>query len=234
VSYFYWKGFAQYRPRYAFRDYALDSGAYSAFTTGASIDLGIYIDFCLERLATDPQCTEVFSLDVIGDWKASLANTERMWAVGVPAIPVYHYGEPVSLLQQYASQSPKVALGGIVGMKGGAKLAWMEQCFARVYPRRIHGLGVANETALMRLPFHSTDATNWILGPAGFGGYKSMAKPTKAPRGTAINLRSEVEWWLRLERRLKQRWAGELAKLERDCPPWPIKRREPIPEGSPA
>lgn len=233
VSYFYWPGFERYRARYAFRDYALDSGAFSAYTTGAKIDLGAYIDFCLKALEEDRQCAEVFALDVIGDWRASQRNTERMWAAGVPAIPVYHYREPESLLREYAAASPKIALGGISDLRGKAQTEFAEQVFARVYPHRIHGLAVAGEAMLMRLPFHSVDATNWILGPAGFGSYKSMGKPERAPRGKQVNLRAEVQWWLALERRVGQRWAQEMRRLESDLPPWPIKRRAAPPDPSP-
>jgi hypothetical protein len=228
VSYFYWEGFARYRPRYAFRDYALDSGAYSAHTSGAEIDLDQYIAFCQGQLASDPQCTEVFALDVIDSWRQSERNTERMWKAGVPAIPVYHFGEPERLLTQMASAYPKIALGGMVGQHAVPKLEWLEWCFAKVWPKKIHGLGVSGENILQRLPFHSVDATNWIVGPAGFGSYKSMAKPTKAPRGKGINLRAEVQWWLALERKLAQRWRKPLALLDA-LPPvsplYPLKHR---------
>jgi hypothetical protein len=209
ISYYYWKGFAKYRARYAFRDFALDSGAYSAMTGGTTIDLAAYIAFCQERLATDPECTEA------------------MWKAGVPAIPVYHYrgAEPESVLKHYAAASPKLALGGMSDLRGAEQRKFAEQCFARVWPARIHGLACASETMLMALPWHSVDATNWILGPAGFGTYKSMGKPERAPRGKAINLRAEVEWWLALERRVKARWSRELAQLERDLPAWPVRAR---------
>ena len=225
VSFFYFDGFARYRDRYAFRDYALDSGAYSVKHSGGIIDLGAYIDACLERLATDPQCTEVFALDVIDDWRASEKNTERMWKAGVPAIPVYHRGEPEGLLAAMARGFPKIGLGGVSQLRStSAKLHWVEQCFARAWPARIHGLAVGNEKIMDKVPFHSVDATNWILGPAGFGSYKSMGKPHRAPRGKDVNLRAEVQWWLKLERRLKQRWASTLAKLETErTDSWPLR-----------
>jgi hypothetical protein len=214
VSYAYWKQFAAARSGYAFRDYSLDSGAFTVANSGGTIDLGRYTEFCRERLATDPQCTEVFSLDVIGDWRGSERNTEAMWKAGVPAIPVFHLGEPEALLTSYAAVCPKVALGGLVGMAATAKRKWMEQVFARVWPKKIHGLGVSNEDALMALPFHSVDASSWEQGPAAFGNYKSMAKPVRAPRGQSISLRAEVEWYLALERRVTQRWASAMALLD--------------------
>ena len=83
VSYYYLAPFLEARKRYAFRDWALDSGAYSAHNAGAAIDLEQYIAEALRLKAEDPQLSEVFALDVIGDWRASAKNTERMWAAGV-------------------------------------------------------------------------------------------------------------------------------------------------------
>lgn len=231
VSYAYWQGFAKYRARYAFRDYMLDSGAYSVHTTGASIDLAAFIAFCQEAMATDPQCVEIIQLDVLHDWHQGQKNLQRMWDAGVPAIPVWHWNEPLSLLEEYASAAPKIAVG-VREKSTDRKRTFYEQVFARVWPCRIHGLAIGGPALLRALPFHSADATNWILGPAGYGAYKSIGKPGRAPRGKAINLRSEVEWWLKLERELKQRWASALAEIDRARPAWPL-RTWPAPRAVP-
>lgn len=223
ISYAYWKSFVQARDKYSFRDYALDSGAYTVEHSGGTVDLTEYTEFAAERLATDPQCVEVFALDVISDWRASVKNVEAMWKAGVPAIPVYHRGEPEDVLLSYARDYPKIALGGFSRLRGDKKLLWAKACFARVWPARIHGLAVMGEEMLTALPFHSVDASNWEMGPACFGSYRSMGKPHRAPRGGNISLRAEVEWYLKLERRLQQQWAREMAMLGRECKPWPLR-----------
>lgn len=222
ISYAYWKSFAKFRHLYHFRDYSLDSGAFSVEHSGGKVDLQQYIEFCLERMATDAQCTEVFALDVIFDWRATARNVERMWAAGVPAIPTYHRGEPEAVLKAYVRDYPKVALGGFSHLRGDAKLAWAKECFARAWPARLHGLGVMGERVLMACPFHSVDASNWEAGPARFGSWKTLGT-VKGLRGGKTNFRMEVEWYLALERRLKQRWTRELAMVERECPPWPLR-----------
>lgn len=211
VSWWYWNKFAGERPAYTFRDYSLDSGAYSAHMSGAKIDLDGYIEGCKELLANDPQCTEVFALDVLSDWRASMKNTERMWEAGVPAIPVYHVGEPEHLLKHLAREYPKISLGGAVALRGGAKIAWAEQCFARVWPKAIHGLSFGSQRAIMALPFHTVDATNWELGPTRFGNWKSM--PGGSIRGGEHPLRMEVDWYLAVERRAKHKWRREMATV---------------------
>lgn len=211
VSYFYLEQFLKIRDRLVIRDWAMDSGAYSAFNSGGVIDLGEYIDCCQRMLASDPQLTEVFSLDVIGDWRATKKNTEAMWAAGVPAIPVYHVKEPPALLKEMAAEYPKIALGGVAKLKAKWKNEFAEQCFARVWPKRIHGFGFGSERSILGLPFESVDATNWETGPASFGRWMAYGK--LSTRGAGLNLRTEVEWYLKLEDRARIRWAKEMALI---------------------
>jgi hypothetical protein len=214
VSYVYLKPFDKDRPKYHFRDWAMDSGAYSAHNTGKVIDLNAFIAECQKRFATDPQLTEVFALDVIGDWKGSLKNTEAMWAAGVPAIPTYHQGEPWDVLRALARDYPKIGIGGMVGLHAKAKAAWVTECFRRAYPCKIHGLGIAGEKAVMGFPFHSTDATNWEIGPTRFGSWAAFGNAQLGLRGGEVNLRAQVELSLTLERAAQSRWAAEMRRLD--------------------
>lgn len=209
VSYFYLDPFLKNRARYAYRDWVMDSGAFSAKQSGAEIDLHAYIDCCRRLLAEDPTLSEVYALDVIGDWRATVRNAEAMWAAGVPAIPCYHVGSPESVLIGLARDYPKIALGGAVGYR--QKDAWAAQCFARVWPKPIHGFGFGGERSILALPWHSVDATNWELGPCKFGRWQSFGN--MSIRGSKQNLRAEVEWYLRLERKARARWKGAWAKL---------------------
>ena len=120
-SYWFLKKFLESRPRYKFRDWALDSGAFSAHNSGAVIDLQEYIDTCLELMESDSQLSDIFALDVIGDHEATLKNTEEMWRQGVEAIPCYHVGEPEDYLYHIAKEFPKIALGGVALMTNKTK-----------------------------------------------------------------------------------------------------------------
>ena len=210
VSYVYLAPFLKNRSRYAYRDWVLDSGAFSAHNSGTEIKLEDYINCCKELQASDPTLTEVFALDVIGNWKASLKNCEAMWRQGVEAIPCYHVGEPEVELRAMAKDYPKIALGGCVGFKQKRKFA--EQAFARVWPKAIHGFGFGSETDVMALPWHSVDATNWEIGPCKFGRWNAFGK--MSVRGSKQNLRAEVEWYLDLERRARQKWAAAMKQLD--------------------
>lgn len=214
VSYLFLKIFEKHRHRMHFRDWVMDSGAFSAWTAGAVIDLPEYIETARRLLVEDDQLTEVFSLDVIGDWRASLKNVETMWKAGVEAIPTFHVGEPWDVLTSIAADYPKIALGGMVGYQRTKRDAWIGQCFARVWPKRIHGFGIMGEDALMSYPFESVDASNWELAPTAFGSWAAFGGANLKVRGGEQNLRPEVERILKIERKLKWRWRREMAALK--------------------
>lgn len=213
VSYIYLEPFLKNQHRYAYRDWVMDSGAFSAHASGTEINLRDYIDCCKRLSDKDKTLTEVFALDVIGDWKASLKNTKRMWKQGVEAIPCFHYGEPWTVLKGLCKDYPKVAIGGCVGMRD--KDAFAGQCFARVWPHKLHGFGFGSEKSLMLYPWHSVDATNWEMGPCAYGRWNAFGGKLSV-RGSQQNLRAEVEWFLDLERRARDRWRKEMLKLEGD------------------
>lgn len=216
VSYFYLDPFLKHKHRYAYRDWVMDSGAFSAFNSGATVDLQAYIETCKRLAAEDPTLTEVFALDVIGDHKASLKNCETMWKAGVAAIPCYHYGEPEDVLKVMARDYPKIALGGVARKRLKLKNDWAAQCFARVWPKKVHGFGFGSERSILDLPFHSVDASSWELAPCGFGNWATYGK--LQVRGSNQDLRVEVEYYLRLEARARQRWKKEMALLEGQGP----------------
>lgn len=213
VSYVYVDKFIKRHKEFAYRDLALDSGAFSAYQSGTEIKIDKYIDDIKRyREMESLKLVEVFALDVIGDWKASLKNTEKMWKAGIEAIPCYHINEPEDVLKGYARDYPKIAIGGVAKAKGTVKSAFANQCFARVWPKKIHGFGFGAKEIVMSLPFHSVDATSWEIGPCGFGRWASYGK--MSIRGSKQNLTVEIEYYLNLEREANRRWHKELKLLE--------------------
>ena len=213
VSYYYIKGFLKLRDELVFRDWVMDSGAFSAHNSGKEIDLQEYIDFSLKMQEEDPTLAEVYGLDVIGDHEASLRNVEEMIRQGVNAIPTFHMGSPwegLTELEKY----PKIALGGMVRRSAKLKEKWLEQVFARIWPKRMHAFGIAAEPLLMKYPFHSCDASNWELLPTAFGRWKAYDGALSV-KGGEQNLRTEVDWYLKMEQRLQHRWRREMALLSK-------------------
>ena len=197
---------------WVFRDWVLDSGAFSVHASGKAVEFGTYLSDTRELLAAPRPPVEVFALDVIGDWRASRVNAEKMWAAGVEAIPCFHYGSPWAELESLAATYPKIALGGMAHRSMKSKGDWIGQCFARVWPKRIHGFA-CNERLLMRFPFHSVDSSSWCLKAVAFGRWKAYGGAYLNWRGSAQNLRAEVAFYLRAEREARRRWAAEMTLL---------------------
>ncbi len=213
VSYHYRATFMRFKDQVHYRDWVLDSGAFSAHNSGKVIDLQEYIDFCLKWQEEDESLTQVFGLDVIGDAEASLKNCEEMERQGVNVTPTFHMGSPWEALEEL-KKYPRIAFGGMVRRPANLKKEWLDQCFARIWPKRIHAFGVASKDILMRFPFHSADASNWEIAPAAFGSWKSFDNQIKT-RGVNINLQPEVLRYLELEKQLRNKWAHEMGILEK-------------------
>ena len=226
TSFVYLDAFLRQRDQheYHIRDWVLDSGAYSAHNSGKSIDLQEFIDTALRLLEEDPTLTEVFGLDVIGDWEATNKNVEEMWRQGVPAIPTYHIGEPEEYLLHIAKEYPKIALGGVARMPAGPRIEWARQCFHRVWPTRIHGFGFGGKKDMISLPWDSVDSASWEMKPGVFGIWHSYNNAPLKIRGTGQDLRVEVEHFLELEHRARIRWTKTLREEFGEDHPGPTFR----------
>lgn len=212
VSFYYKDDFFKQRPKSYYRHWVMDSGGFSADSLGKEINLDEYIQFCLEMMATDDELHEIFCLDKIGDWKVTTRNCEKMWKAGVPATPVFHAGEPWDVLKGYAKDYPKISLGGMVPLPPKKKLHFVEQSFARVYPKPIHGLGIGTASLLMQVPWHSVDVSSWVM-PARVGAWQAFDGANLHLRAF-YNLKAEIRHFLEIERAAQTRWASEMAQFD--------------------
>lgn len=150
----------RYRPTFA--GMMLDSGAFSVMTDGIEIDLGEYIAFCQQHGSA---YDKIVNLDVIsGDVAARVdggkRNLQTMRDAGIDALPVFHQGEPWSVLEELASCG-KVGLGFQRPIRCADE--YLDGCFSRISSTvRVHGFAMTNAEYTGRYPFHSVDsATIW-------------------------------------------------------------------------
>lgn len=153
----------------------LDCGAFSAFTKKAVIDLD---EYCAYIEAHASAITAYAALDVIGDWRATLANLDVMLKRGLHPVPCFHRGEPWEILDALARDHPYIALGGMVGGDGtrgttseDSLRPYLDACWRRIgrhWPVKVHAYGVMAQWVLERYPFYSADSSNAIMG-AGMG-----------------------------------------------------------------
>lgn len=194
----------------------LDSGAYSAFTLKKKIDIEALI-----AEINSGGWAEAAALDAIGDPETSARNAEYMKSKCPGVIPTFHFGEPWEFLAEYVRGYPKVGLGGLVPVRNKAdRLAWLEECFARAYPKKFHIFGVMDRDTLMRFPFHSADSTSWEASALRFGNYAfadgqrlPFGRPgPRAAVGGETYLVPEVVKYMRLEDEVGARWREEFGR----------------------
>lgn len=195
----------------------LDSGAFSAWNRGATIDMD-----ALAEESKRPRYTEAVCLDVIGDADASVKNALAMKAAGSPAFPVFHYGDPWEHLELYKKEFGRVGLSCRFGEPVSLSMRWLDQCFARAWPCRFHSFGWTGAGPLSTFPFDTADSTSWMV-PQMYGQWRSFGKghrrhfgfpspTTGIPTSGTLNLTGEVRSWLKIQRFLSYRWAKELAQ----------------------
>ncbi len=90
----------------------IDSGAFTAYSTGQEIDLEDYAAYLREW---EGVYDGAITLDVIGDEKATWKNTHTLWDMGLPVIPVHTFSAPVTELDKVLKVTDWFAIGGVAG-----------------------------------------------------------------------------------------------------------------------
>jgi len=149
-------------------DLFADSGAYSAYSTGAVIDREKYAAW-LARW--DHLLSVKSNLDVIGDPDGGADNLAWLSAQGHMIMPVFHVGEPFDLLRAMCEKHPYVALGGLVPYLAGDRhrsqlMAWLIK--AHVIGKKtgtaLHGFGLTSAQLVKDLPFYSLASSSYTFG----------------------------------------------------------------------
>lgn len=162
----------------------LDSGAFSAWTQGAEINIEKYIEFIQEN----KDIIHIYAnLDVIkvrnpdttskNKWigpnretaEKTLENQRIMEDAGLNPLPCFHYGEPFEYLKFYVENYDYIALG-VAGNSGMALMPWLDECFEKYicdekgFPKvKVHGFAVTSLKVMLRFPWFSVDSTTWVL-----------------------------------------------------------------------
>lgn len=210
VAYPYLKGYWRIAEKHGWkpRKHMLDSGAFSAWRSGYTIDIDALIEEC-----KNPIWDEQVGLDVIGSWEGSLENANYMLAKECHAMPVFHIGDPWELLTEYCERWPKVGLSCRFGEPTNDSYKFYDQCFARAWPHKFHSFGWMGQV-LYRYPFHSADASSWQQAPLAYGNSKTYG-PMKGASNQLMGkvVRHDLAYYMTMEKRLKHRWAKALKEV---------------------
>lgn len=204
----------------------IDSGAFTAFTTGKAISAKEYGKWALTfqaRWEDRLQALHFMNLDVIGDQDATWSNQKKLEAMGLKPLPIVTFGVDLKHLDFALANYDYVALGGLVPyVRNPTKLkAWLNACFKRiieVYKKtgvmpKIHLLGVTTKWILQTYPCYSSDSSTWTQ-PLRFGEAKASGlgkvpsyKHSDATKAATIHaLRHEIRKFKAMEKEATDLW----------------------------
>lgn len=151
----------------------LDSGAFSAFSLGATIDLDEYCEYCKRNM----DVIEVISvLDGIGDPLKTYQNQLAMEQRGVRPLPCFHYGEDERYLEWYLAHYDHITLGGMVPISKPQLIHWLDRIWTKYLTKpdgsakvKVHGFGLTQVPLIQRYPWYSTDSSSWVWTAANGG-----------------------------------------------------------------
>jgi hypothetical protein len=150
----------------------LDSGAFSAFTQGATIDIAGYCNYIKENadiIQVEDGAVMASVLDSIGDAQGTYDNQKTMEGLGVRPLPCFHYGEDPKFLEYYVANYSYITLGGMVAQSTKDLLIWLDEMWEKYLtdgsgrPKtKVHAFGVTTPLLMKRYPWFSVDSSSWV------------------------------------------------------------------------
>lgn len=187
------------------QSFAVDNGAFSAWSTGTPItEWGPFYAW-VEDLHRCPSLDFACIPDVIdGDEAANDALVEQWpWVNSKPWLgaPVWHMHESLERLGRLAGRFPRVCLGSSAQFSKVGSQVWEERmieamevlCDKDGLPAcKLHGLRMLNPKVFTRFPFASTDSTNIARNVGIDSKWKgTYLPPTKESRARVMRERIE-------------------------------------------
>lgn len=204
----------------------IDSGAFTAFTTGKVIKPQDYAKWALgfkKRWEDKMSFLRFMNLDVIGDQDASWDNQAILEKMGINPIPIVTYGADLKHLHRAINNYDYIALGGLVPYTRQKKKleSWLNRCFKIIVAKykktgvmpKVHLLGVTTDWVLKRYPCYSSDSSSWVsclrFGGGTAAGIKQLPRYKKsdaALAATVHTLRAEIKKYQKMETEATNLW----------------------------
>lgn len=148
----------------------VDSGAFTAYSKGATIEIDDYIEHIYEH---KKYLYCYANLDVINRPKESAENLRIMKESGLFPMPVIHYGTSVAYMRKIAEEHDYIGLGcfnkGTLGKEKELQFSRriMQICREVRPDARFHAFGVSDPKLIYNEDWFSADHTNWAAGFRG-------------------------------------------------------------------
>lgn len=167
--------------------FLLDSGAFTAWSKKANIDLDTYSKFCVENLESidyvvnldvipaQPRVKKIPRQEIERSAKLGWDNAQHMLQAGIPVeklIHVFHQNEDFSWLKKMLDKFEYIGLSPANDRTTSEKIMWLDQCMQYVTDSKgkpiikFHGFAVTSHTLMTRYPWFSVDSASWSLSAA--------------------------------------------------------------------
>ena len=205
----------------------IDSGAYTAFTKGKTVDVDEYITY-INSISSTLHCfAQVDHITGKGETKEDTARLSwenflyMRTRVLEPhkLVPIFHQGEDLKWLQNMLEYCDDIGMLDYIGFGAmvGTGVTKTDKClfFDRAFsviehssnPNvKVHAMGMTSLSLLELYPFYSADSTSWIMQaatgsiftPWGLIDVSDKTKYDKSnPLNTAKGFSEKLEIWLR-------------------------------------
>lgn len=180
----------------------LDSGAFTAWNSGSTVDRSAYLDWALqeigrfEEIGIPASRLRAINLDIIPGSPgisgsahdieqaaiSSMANADFFRTQGLDVLEVFHQDEPLELLFvliERSGESFRVAISPRNDLSVKARCEWLRwlaaHCFKRYGSKfpKCHGLAATARDMTYSFPFYSVDSATW-MSPSQFGISRSV------------------------------------------------------------
>ncbi len=171
----------------------LDSGSFSMWKRGVTIDPDAYIDFVrhnkkylfahvtLDTIPGSPgKRRHVSEQESAACAKRSYEAHQYLKRANLHPTPVVHQYEPIEWLDRYLDDGETyIGVSPYLRSHKPEIRTWLDKCFLRLTNEsglpivKTHGFGMTTPEFLARYPWSSVDSTSWVLA----GAYGSVAVP---------------------------------------------------------
>lgn len=150
------------------KDLFLDSGAFSAYTKGAELEIDSYAEY----IHSEDIWTCISNLDDIrGDSQLTYDNQKALESLGCGICPVYHTREDPKWLTKYLDEGYEyIFIGGMVNESSKFLKGWLDDIWEHYLtnpdgtPRvKLHGFGLTTIDLMFRYPWYSVDSSTWLM-----------------------------------------------------------------------
>lgn len=157
----------KYLPFY--KDFLLDSGAFTFFSSGKVVDWEKYVEE-YAKFIVDNNIKKFFELDIdvlVGYPYVKSLRKKLEYLTGQKCIPVWHKSRGLDDFIELCNEYSYVAVGGIVSKEiTQDEYELFSYLINEAHKRgvKVHGLGFTNLEGMKKYHFDSVDSTSWTTG----------------------------------------------------------------------